>query len=594
MTNIYILFSKIELETGGLTKAMLGRANVLSEFYNVTIITFSFKNNIFKNVNLLYESERLSRKVSVKNFYFDFFSWNKDPQEQITSVKLLNDGGYEIQYFISGVNIYSDFFDEKNNRTSRLLRNNKENLSYLELKTGKIYLVHKTECNSNIEEEIADLKLHWLNSVLSISTKGDCVMGDSRYSDHFLSQLSNKKVKKILLVHSIHLSKPYQIGSTLEPRWNYILPKLDYCIDDIVFLTDKQKDDFKLQFNTSAQLSVISHPSSFNKSLKDHTPKNIYLDHNLVLLVCRLSPGKDIPYALKIFSEVIKIKPEAKLKIFGKAQSSDYYKTLEKLRYSMGLKNNVTFEGYSNNIEKEYQKAACTIVTSEHEGFCLTIIESMMQGTPVISNDFNYGPRHIIKNEKNGYIVPIQETQEFVEKIISIIDNPQKREMMSVSCLNALTNFDKGVYLSKLSNLIERDKLKKPKAKELNYGDISCKTIDIDSNMLKLRFNCHRQCNQLQCSIILSQEVDKGFYFKIIQQKISLSNELVFNINSELLQKLPENFKLPIRITAGNKLFYIPTSNKLRSYRFDNYFYIFTQNTEGNISLEKKKNYYDN
>ena len=51
------------------------------------------------------------------------------------------------------------------------------------------------------------------------------------------------------------------------------------------------------------------------------------------------------------------------------------------------------------------QKARFTVLTSHFEGFPLSIVESLANGTPVLAVDCNSGPREVIQNEQNGLIV---------------------------------------------------------------------------------------------------------------------------------------------------------------------------------------------
>ena len=47
-----------------------------------------------------------------------------------------------------------------------------------------------------------------------------------------------------------------------------------------------------------------------------------------------------------------------------------------------------------------------TILTSKYEGFPTMLIESLSQGTPVISVDCQSGPSEIIIEAQNGLLVP--------------------------------------------------------------------------------------------------------------------------------------------------------------------------------------------
>src|SRR5699024_3154677 len=69
------------------------------------------------------------------------------------------------------------------------------------------------------------------------------------------------------------------------------------------------------------------------------------------------------------------------------------------------LENNVFLKGYSQDTDLIYQRSLVTLLTSKSEAFALVILESMINGTPVISYDINYGPNDIITNKKDGYLI---------------------------------------------------------------------------------------------------------------------------------------------------------------------------------------------
>jgi len=60
---------------------------------------------------------------------------------------------------------------------------------------------------------------------------------------------------------------------------------------------------------------------------------------------------------------------------------------------------------FKQNPFDEVRSAKFTILTSNYEGFPLSVVESLSVGIPVISVDCNSGPGEIIQNEFNGLLV---------------------------------------------------------------------------------------------------------------------------------------------------------------------------------------------
>ncbi|WP_082892510.1 glycosyltransferase [Mammaliicoccus lentus] len=144
----------------------------------------------------------------------------------------------------------------------------------------------------------------------------------------------------------------------------------------------------------------------------------------------RLVSLKQIHHVVEAASLLVEYNPNFLIEIYG---SGDQEKKLKDLIKSKGLTENVILKGYTDNIENVYKEAAFSIVTSKTEGFSLSILESMANGVPVLSYNFNYGPEDIITNGKDGLIIEKNNIKQLAENMNYLFSNPELINEMRIN-----------------------------------------------------------------------------------------------------------------------------------------------------------------
>ncbi len=138
------------------------------------------------------------------------------------------------------------------------------------------------------------------------------------------------------------------------------------------------------------------------------------------MLVGRLSKEKRYDIAIKVFVNVRQKFPNLKLKIAGTGVDERY---LKELAIKYGVNENIEFLGYQKDLVNLYKKARLTLITSSYEGFPNVMIESLFLGTPVISFDFKSGPKEVIQDGINGFLVRNSDERCLEQKIVESLNN---------------------------------------------------------------------------------------------------------------------------------------------------------------------------
>lgn len=130
--------------------------------------------------------------------------------------------------------------------------------------------------------------------------------------------------------------------------------------------------------------------------------KKACFEEQYLLCVGRLEEQKSFHFAIEAFSRIKSNLPFLRLKILGRGH---LYKELRQLAIKLGVDEYVDFEGFKPNTAEYYRNAQAVVLTSLYEGFPNVLVESISLGTPVVSFDCQNGPREIIVEGVNGYLV---------------------------------------------------------------------------------------------------------------------------------------------------------------------------------------------
>ncbi len=160
------------------------------------------------------------------------------------------------------------------------------------------------------------------------------------------------------------------------------------------------------------------------KKIKESLGINQFV--KVILIVTRLVPHKQVSIFVEIFKEILDSYPECYLCIVGEGDDSEnIIKTIR--RFSLDEK--VKMLGRMENIDEIYAISDVFAFTSREEGFGLVIAEAMAHSIPVVAFDIG-GVNEVIESNKTGYLVPLNEKEEFKTRLIDLlIDEHKAREL---------------------------------------------------------------------------------------------------------------------------------------------------------------------
>lgn len=173
----------------------------------------------------------------------------------------------------------------------------------------------------------------------------------------------------------------------------------------------------------------------------------------IILMASRLEKEKNIPLVLKAFSEVIKKYPKTGLIIVGSGSFQQFLKLKVK---SCGLEASVIFEPWINDLVSYYKTADLFLLSSNYEGYGLSLIEAAISECPIISTDVGLIGEIITKQEAG--ICAVGDQFCFTQEIIKTIENRElikKRAFFVATQVMSKLIKNKSEYLKQYYNSLK-------------------------------------------------------------------------------------------------------------------------------------------
>ncbi len=433
----------------------------------------SIGNNVYSQENFLekwqndlnYRVEFVKNSQDVKIFYQnDYIMYAHYYDKSYQKIHYINyfDGPYETRRkikreiydtrgFLSNIKILGDkqhiitesYFSPSGEEKIICYYNSKKELTRVHLtnyKNNELYFKNKDEWQAFFLDELNEEKTLF-------------------FSDRTISvvksiSLMKKKAKFIPIIHSVHLRNPEQpIASEITSPYQGIFEYLDN-VSAIVASTKQQA----MEFNQRLPEKVKAYPIPVGYLEKVQTIP--FGKRNPFKLVCmaRYYSEKQLMHQIKIVEELLPNYPKMELHLFGYGDSTNNFKEEKELKRYVEenhLENHVFFRGYLTDLEFEYNSAGAMLLTSKIEGFCLSLLEAIEHGLPVLAYDIRYGPSEMIEEGTNGYLIEKDNIKQMKEKLDYLLSHPELQIKMSNNAYEVAKKFDKQSAMIKWQALLE-------------------------------------------------------------------------------------------------------------------------------------------
>lgn len=324
-----------------------------------------------------------------------------------------------------------DFGDAVSNHCleiSKILSNNKYN--------NRIFSKYAHEKMMDFRKDIKELKVN----------KNDIVIFHFSGKSNFVNLVKALNCKKILIYHNI---TPHSFFVGMEPHYTHCLEgrqqladlvgQFEYYLGDSEFNVEELialgcSPTGVLPIFVDIKVKEIEHNRNAMRTLKSTAPK--------FLFVGRVAPNKKHEDVMKVFEYYYTfINRNASLYFVGNYESyQDYYASLYEYKSKLLSRDQIVFTGKvsQSELEYHYQTADIFISMSEHEGFCVPLLESIAYGIPTLA--YNAGA---IKSTmgNSGVIINEKIFDNIAELIDLILSNSQLSTEIIEKQYNWINNF---------------------------------------------------------------------------------------------------------------------------------------------------------
>ena len=204
--------------------------------------------------------------------------------------------------------------------------------------------------------------------------------------------------------------------------------------DAVVVLTKQDYELYRKKFHSKYLYQIYNPASEKNGTAKIYNGNN-----KKIISVGRLCYQKNYPLLIQVAQKVLKDYPEWTWDIYGEGKDRP---EIERMIQENNLEKKIFLKGQVVDLYKYYPQYDFLVMTSRYEGFGMVLVEAMQNALPVVAFDVECGPREIIDNEINGFLIPPFDDKKMTECIENLCASKELRKKLSANTVYKTKKFD--------------------------------------------------------------------------------------------------------------------------------------------------------
>ena len=237
----------------------------------------------------------------------------------------------------------------------------------------------------------------------------------------FVGRIVHKKTGIPVLYTEHNMQERYHIATKTINKFSFNSQNLAFGVSEDVSQSIKKNINPVIPVKTILNgVNTDSFISSQNSSIRTDLgiPENAIVIGNVAVFRFQ----KRIVEWLKIIDDLRKTNDDVYGIIVGAGPLENEIKT--KWR-QLGLEGTVFLVGLQTNVKPYFEAMDIFMMSSSFEGLPIALLEAMSMECAVVSTDAG-GIKEVIRANKDGLVVPVDEWQKLTSKVQSLIDNNGK------------------------------------------------------------------------------------------------------------------------------------------------------------------------
>jgi GalNAc-alpha-(1->4)-GalNAc-alpha-(1->3)-diNAcBac-PP-undecaprenol alpha-1,4-N-acetyl-D-galactosaminyltransferase len=178
-------------------------------------------------------------------------------------------------------------------------------------------------------------------------------------------------------------------------------------------------------FNKKDQKKCIVIPNPISELYIKNYKEEISEFPTEFIAVGRITPQKNYKMMIKAFADVCKEYRHLRLRIFGTGKES-YVSEIKDYISELQMQDNIFLMGRTPHMEEQYKNSDIFLMTSDYEGLPNALIEAMASQLICISTNCKTGPKDLIDEGENGFLVPVGNSAKLSEVIRLVLRMPKE------------------------------------------------------------------------------------------------------------------------------------------------------------------------